>query len=217
MSKKAKNYQKAKAIGKSFFSGSTWKPAFKTDQSDWYQTAAKSLVDLGAGFAGAAGGSFLGWFSLPVGFAGNVWANKTGHSWARAMSIGMMIAPVDEAVGATRQAAGGGFDIKAEVSEGSERAKNYFGQVYRKFGLHRVFGSNSQSSTDPATEAVLNGLGTVTFDALDKFEQQIVSSGIEHEGGMPSSRQFATAVAQNNVPEAFSVNGLDDLNTPHIL
>jgi hypothetical protein len=216
MRKKAKAaYHKAKAAGKSFFSKDTWKPAVKCDQSDWGQTVAKSLVDLGAGFAGAAGGSFLGWAALPVGFAGNVWANKSGHSWARAMSIGMMVSPVDEAIGSSRRAAATGFDIKAEVSEGSERAKNYFGQVYRKFGLHKLFGK--KDTTSETTEEAVNGLAGATFDELDKFEQQIVSSGIEHEGGAPSIRKTAPAVYENPALEAFSVNGLDDLNTPHIL
>ena len=215
MSKKAKKaYQKAKAAGKSFFSKDNWKKALKTDQCDWTGALAKSFVDLGAGFAGAAGGSFLGWGALPVGFAGNVVANKTGHSWARAMSIGMMTAPVDETIGASRRAANTGFDIKSEISEGSERTKNYFAQVYRKFGLHKIFGEKTSDSSTETTETV-NGLGTASFDALDKYEQQILSSGIEHES--PAGRSDKGAIPNETALEAFSVSGLDDLNTPHII
>lgn len=222
MSKKAKAaYQKVKATGKSLLSKDTWKAAVKCNQSDWAETIAKSVVDLGAGFAGAAGGAFMGWGALPLGFAGNVWANKTGHSWARAMSIGMMTAPVDEAIGASRKAANTGFDFKAELSEGKDRAKNYFSQVYRKFGLHKLFGdsdsASNNTSPDPAETATVNGLGSVTFDSLDKYEQQIVSSGIEHEGGAPSYQRTVTPAAQETALEAFSVNGLDDLDTPHII
>lgn len=219
MSKKAKQaYRKAKSAGKSLISKETWKAAVKSNQSDWPQALAKSAVDLGAGFAGAAGGAFLGWGALPLGFAGNLIANKTGHSWARALSIGMMVSPVDETIGAERKAANTGFDFNAEVSEGKERVKNYFGQVYRKFGLHKLL-DNSQSNTspDPTETATVNGLGSVTFDALDKYEQQIVSSGIEHEGGGASYQRSAPATAQETALEAFSMNGLDDLNTPHII
>jgi hypothetical protein len=220
--KKAKAaYQKAKAAGKSFLSKATWSKAVKTNQNDWATTIATSLVDLGAGFAGATGGSFLGWAALPVGFAGNVVANKTGHSWARAMSIGMMTAPVDEAVGASSRTANTGFDLKTEISNGSERSKNYLSQVYRKFGLHKIFGNSASSaSTDsPDTSESVNGLGNASFDALDKYEQQILSSGIEHEGGAaPSGQRAASADAlQQTALEAFSVNGLDDLDTPHII
>lgn len=206
--------KKAKAAGKSFFSKETWKKAVKCDQSDWGETVAKTLVDVTAGFAGAASGSFLGWAALPVGVAGNVWANKTGHSWARAISIGMMTAPIDDVIGASRRAAGTGFDIKAEVSEGTERFKKYGTQVYQKFGLHKVFG---KSSATQETSETVNGLGNATFDELDKHEQQIVSSGIEYEGGVPSARHAASAASQQDALEAFSVNGLDDLNTRHII
>lgn len=216
MSKAKKAYKKAKGAAKSFFSKETWKGAVVCNQRDWGQAVAKGLVDAAAGFVGAAGGAFLGWVALPVGFAGNIAANKFGHSWASAMSVGMMTAPVDEAIGASRQAANTGFDIKAELSEGKERMSNYFGQVYRKFGLHKVFGEKQSGNSSEPTETV-NGLGSTTFDTLDKIEQQIVSSGIENEGGVPFSRKPANAASAETALEAFSMNGLDDLNTPHII
>jgi hypothetical protein len=215
MSKAKKAYHKAKGAAKSFFSKETWKGAVVCNKRDWGQATAKSLVDMAAGFAGAAGGAFLGWVALPAGIAGNLFANKHGHSWASAMSIGMMTAPVDEAIGAGRQAANTGFDMKAELTEGKERMSNYFGQVYRKFGLHKVFGD--KQGTSSGTSETVNGLGNATFDTLDKYEQQIVSSGIENEGGVPFSRQSAPAASEEQALEAFSMNGLDDLNTRHII
>jgi hypothetical protein len=198
----------------SFFSSKTWKAALVDQPLGWGQTIANTLVDLSAGFVGAAGGSFLGWAGLPVGLAGAVIANKTGHTWARALSIGMMTAPVDETIGASRQATSTGFDFKAELDEGTQRMSGYFGKVYRKFGLHKVFGGDS---TVPENSETVNGLGNATLDSLDQFDQQIFSSGIENaQGGSAGSGGQPVNFTDQPI-EAFSVNGLDDLNTRHII
>lgn len=198
----------------SFFSSKTWKAALVDHPNGWGQTLANTLVDLGAGFAGAAGGSFLGWVGLPVGLAGSVIANKTGHTWARALSIGMMTAPVDEAIGASRKATSTGFDIKAEMDEATQRMSGYFGKVYRKFGLHKVFGGNTTTSENAET---VNGLGNATLDSLDRFDQQIFSSGIENAQGTSAGSGSQPVNFTDQPIEAFSMNGLDDLNTRHII
>jgi hypothetical protein len=198
----------------SFFSSKTWKAALVDHPNGWGQTVANTLVDLSAGFVGAAGGSFLGWVGLPVGLAGTVIANKTGHTWARALSIGMMTAPVDEAIGASRKATSSDFDMKAELDEATQRMSGYFDKVYRKFGLHKLFGGNA---TTPENTQTVNGLGNATLDSLDQFDQQIFSSGIETAQSASAGSNSQPVNFANQPIEAFSVNGLDDLNTRHII
>jgi hypothetical protein len=213
--KAAKN--KAKAVGKGLLSGSTWKKSVKEAPLDWSETIAQVITDGACGIAGGIAGNFMGVWSLAGALPLNIIANKTGHRWLRAASIGMLATGFDDVISSTRTAETG-FSLKNEMSDGGERVKIYLGQIKRKFGLDKIFGTKApnQSSSDAQT---VNGLGTSTIDALDKYEQQIMSSGIEHEGSNSAAYQNSPGIAENksHFVEAFAVNGLDDLDTPHVI
>jgi hypothetical protein len=211
--KAAKN--KAKEIGKGMLSVQTWKKSFKETPSNWSETLSQTLVDGTFGIAGGVAGNFMGVWGVLGALPLNIWANKSGHRWLRAASIAMLASGFEEAVNS--RTADAGFDLKNEVSDGKERVKKYLGQMKRKFGLDKVFGSKPPAQTTTDTPTV-NGLGT-TIDALDKFEHQITSSAIEHEGGAPPTNQNSSSetMDKSNLVEAFTVSGLDDLDTPHVI
>ncbi|CAN5729556.1 hypothetical protein BH11BAC7_BH11BAC7_21370 [soil metagenome] len=210
--KAAKN--KAKQVGKGLTSGSTWRKAIKEAPSNWSETIAQVVVDGALGIAGGVAGNFLGVWSLAGALPLNIWANKSGHRWLRAASIGMLATGFEDVASSSRTA---GFSLNNEMSDGTERVKVYFGQLKRKFGLDKIFGAKTPAQT--SEEQTVNGLGTSTIDALDKFEHQIISSGIEHEGSVPRANQNSSSTADSKADfvEAFAVNGLEDLDTPHVI
>jgi hypothetical protein len=215
MSKLKAAKEKAKKIGKGLISGQTWKKAFKEAPSSWSETVAQTLADGTCGIAGGVAGNFMGVWGVLGALPLNILANKSGHRWLRTASIAMLASGFEEAV--TSRTADTGFNLKNEVSDGSERVTKYLGQLKRKFGLDKIFGNKAPAQTTDTT--TVNGLGTATIDALDKFEHQITSSAIEHESGVPSSNQNRSGITtdKEDLVEAFTVSGLDDLDTPHVI
>ncbi len=200
----------------SFFSKTNWKNAVVCSSSSWGETFAKTAVDLGAGITGASVGAFLGWAALPLGIAGNIAANKYGQSWARALSIGMMVAPVDDVVSAERKT-DGSFDMKAELAEGKQRASNYFDQLKRKFGLHKIFKPKQASTSELPKESKVDGLGYTGINNFAELESQVYANSSNR--GTSNQRQMNNSGnnANTNAPDIFNMSGLDDLNTPHII
>ncbi len=212
--KAAKN--KAKQVGKGLTSAQTWKRAVKEAPANWSETIAQVLTDGACGIAGGIAGNFLGVWGMLGALPLNILANKTGHRWLRTASIGMLATGFEDGVSTSRTAETG-FSLNNEVSDGTERVKIYFGKLKRKFGLDKIFGSKTTEQI--IEEQTVNGLGTSTIDALDKFEHQIISSGIEHEGSVPGTYQNSSSIPDNKAQfvEAFAVNGLEDLDTPHVI
>src|SRR6476620_456394 len=108
---------KAKEAAKGLFKGSTWKAAVKEDSMDWSETTAQFVVDTVAGIAGGAAGNLFGPFAMIPAVPLNVIANKTGHRWLRAASIGMIASGFEDSVSA-HKTADTGFNLKNEFADG---------------------------------------------------------------------------------------------------
>ena len=189
-----------------------WKAAVKHPKSkDWTEVVSNTTVDVAAGVAGGAGGSFLGWGALPVGIALSALGHSTGHRWLCALGIGIIASPCDVSSSNARMASGTGFSFKDEFEAGKERTKSYIEMLKEKFFINKLTGKNKpadQTSTTTDTTTV-NGLDPgvekATLDKLTEFDQQILSEGIEFQAKKSASPNA----------EAFSVNGvgieLDDI------
>jgi hypothetical protein len=216
--------KKAKETAAGLFKSTTWKKAVSEDKSSWAETIAQTVTDVGLGLTGALVGSYLRVAALPVGVGLNVWANKSGLRWLRSASIGMMTSPLDEQLGInTKTAKAAGVNLKDEMETSKEHMKSYLSQLKSKFFLDKIFkGKNSsqsstvENSTPDTSTPPVNGLGIdpKTFDALEAYEQQVISHAVEHEA-TKSQKTATDAVAYNS--SAFVIEGLDDLDTPHVI
>ena len=215
--------KEAKKSTLGIFKSSTWKKAAVEERSNWAETFAQTVTDVGLGLTGALVGSYLRVASLPIGVGLNVWANKAGYRWLRSASIGMITAPLDEQLGInSKTAKGAGFNLKDEMQTSKDHMKMYLSQLKSKFFLDKIFkkkdsasNTNTDSTSDNTTPTNGLGIDPKTFDELEAFERQVTSQAIENSAGSVATQRTSNGSAYKS--NALTIEGLDDLNTPHVI
>ncbi|MCU0435926.1 MAG: hypothetical protein MUC87_20885 [Bacteroidia bacterium] len=162
------------SVLKGLTSSQTWKRSLTSPKADWSSTIASSVVDAVSGIIGATGGSFMGFWSVPVGVVAIGTGHKLGQRWLTSAGIGCLAAPFDVTKIGMRTTPGTGFDMKAEFEAGKERLKDYIEQLKSKFTFGK-YGSPSVNQSPGTGESDVKGFGNApsasTLEMLTRMDE----------------------------------------------